>query len=336
MNPKPPESKTQIEGLDLLGLYVVAEQDVHVAEVEFAGGDDGVGPGFLVAAAGLVEAAMFLETVGRGFNEDHRAFVLRAQIAAAIGINERAFARRFALPLGGAGFEVLARPARVIRVAIDKRTQLDDPTLLVAQDFVGIDLLGGELAAGRGDLEQVAADTGLSISFLSMLERDKVSVSVENLEKLARYFEVHMVHFFSGPEESPVMVTRRESIIQSINSSNPGPAAVTLLSNRSNARIEPLLIHIAPGKEEPHFRKHEADTLVYMLEGQARLISDNGEEIELNQGDLAYYVNLPHRRFANASSSQHLVIILVTAPPTSSLDDLLKTRQGSWVMGEEK
>jgi transcriptional regulator with XRE-family HTH domain len=194
-----------------------------------------------------------------------------------------------------------------------------------------------ELRKGHNlTLEQVAADTGLSVSFLSMLERDKVSVSVENLEKLARYFEVHMVHFFSGPEESPVMITRRTDILRSITAVDRGPAAVTLLANSPNARIEPLLIHIAPGREEPHFRKHEADTLVYILEGQARLISESGEEIELEQGDLAYYVNLPHRRFANASTHQHLVIIFVTAPPTSSLDDLLKARQGSWVMGEEK
>jgi len=185
-------------------------------------------------------------------------------------------------------------------------------------------------------LEQVAADTGLSVSFLSMLERDKVSVSVDNLEKLARYYEVHMVHFFSGPEESPVMVTRQADILKSMTESNRSPAAVTLLANSPNARIEPLLVNIAPGKEEPHFRQHEADTLAYILDGQARLISETGEDIELNQGDLAYYVNLPHRRFANASQSQPLVLIIITAPPTSSLDDLLKARQGSWVMREEK
>ena len=78
------------------------------------------------------------------------------------------------------------------------------------------------------------------------------------------------------------------------------------------------------GQEEPHFRKHEADTLVYILEGQARLISETGEEIVLNQGDIAYYVNLPHRRFANASADRPLLLIAITAPPTSSLDELFK------------
>ena len=192
-----------------------------------------------------------------------------------------------------------------------------------------------ELRQQRGQtLEQVAAETGLSVSFLSMLERDKVSISVDNLERIARYYEVHMVHFFSGPDETPVVVTRRADILKSMNTPGSGPATVTLLANRLNARMEPLLVHVGPGHEEPHFRKHEADTLAYILEGSARLISETGEETLLEQGDLAYYVNSPHRRFANASNEQSLLFFIITAPPTSSLDELIQARQGQWVMGE--
>lgn len=185
-------------------------------------------------------------------------------------------------------------------------------------------------------LEQVASDTGLSVSFLSMLERDKVSISVDNLEKLAQYYRIHMVHFFNNPEEIPVMVTRQSDILKGMKEMGTGPAAVTLLANRPNARIEPLLIQIAPGKEEPHFRKHEADTLVYVLQGKARLVSEAGDDIELKQGDMAYYVNYPHRRFANANKKLPLLLISITAPPTSSLDDLIQARQGSWIMGGQK
>lgn len=194
-----------------------------------------------------------------------------------------------------------------------------------------------ELRLARGlTLEQVAANTGLSVSFLSLLERDKVSVSVDNLERLARYYQVHMVHFFDLPQENAVLVTRRADILQRLLENGASPASVTLLTNRPNARMEPLLVNIAPGKEEPHFRQHEADTLVYVLEGRARLLAENGEEIELHTGDLAYYVNLPRRRFVNASQSERLVLVIVTAPPTSSLDELLKARQGAWAMGEDE
>jgi len=185
-------------------------------------------------------------------------------------------------------------------------------------------------------LEQVAEETELSVSFLSMLERDKVSISVDNLEKLAHYYQVHMVHFFQTPESSPVLVTQRVDLQKRMVANAEVPASVTLLVNTPNARMEPLLVNIAPGQEEPHFRKHEADTLLFILEGQARLISENGEnDIILSQGDLAYYVNFPHRRVANASLEHHLLLVSVTAPPTSSLDDLLRARQGAWMMQPE-
>lgn len=184
-------------------------------------------------------------------------------------------------------------------------------------------------------LEEVSSQTGLSVSFLSMLERDKVSISVDNLEKLARFFEVHIVTFFNKPDESPVLVTRREKILESLKNQKENPAAVTLLANKPDAKMEPLLVMVAPGKEEPHFRQHNADTLLYVLEGDAILISENGDKIELNQGDMAYYVNYPSRRLANANQDKHLVLIITTSPPTSSLDDLLRARQGAWIMSEK-
>lgn len=194
-----------------------------------------------------------------------------------------------------------------------------------------------ELRQLRGlTLEQVAADTGFSISFLSMLERDQVSVSVNNLERLARYYRVHMVHFFSGETDNPVLVTRHTDILRRLAENGASPATVTLLVNHPNPRMEPLLAHIAPGGEEPHFRRHEADTLVYIISGRARLVSETGEEVTLEQGDLAYYVNLPHRRFINDSQSEPLTLLIITAPPTSSLDELLQARQGFWVMEEKK
>lgn len=183
-------------------------------------------------------------------------------------------------------------------------------------------------------LEQVAADTGLSTSFISLLERNKVSISVDNLEKLARYFDVHMIHFFNTPNENPVFVTRMEQINENLHTLDSSQATVALLANSSNARIEPLLVKIAPGMEEPHFRQHEADTLMIILEGTATLISEKGEETLLNKGDIAYYINFPHRRVSNASKETPLVFITITAPPTSSLDDLVQARQGGWAMTE--
>jgi transcriptional regulator with XRE-family HTH domain len=184
-----------------------------------------------------------------------------------------------------------------------------------------------ELRVARGlTLSQVAEETGFAVSYLSQLERDKVSISVDNLERLARYYEVHMVHFFRGPQEYTVRVTRREEIQAVAQSEGQGPAAVTVLASGPDARLETLLVRIGPGQEEPHFRQHVADVLVYVLQGEALLISETEEEQALAAGDMAYYVNFPHRRLANASREQPLLLMVITAPPTSTLDGLNEAR----------
>jgi len=177
-------------------------------------------------------------------------------------------------------------------------------------------------------LEEVAAGTGLSVSFLSMVERNKVSISVDNLEKLAEFYQVHLVQFFAPEPENSLTITRKEEILDKLSLTDPTPTVIAPLTSYPGARMEPLLVYVAPGKEEPHFRAHDADVLLYVIQGQARLIAENGKEADLRSGDLAYYVNVPRRRLANASQGTPLLVLLISAPPTSTLETLRRSSRG--------
>ena len=180
-----------------------------------------------------------------------------------------------------------------------------------------------ELRIARGlTLEDVAAGTGLSVSFLSLIERDKASISVDNLEKIAEFFQIHLVHFFTMEREELLTITRGEEIRQKLQSSSHSPTSLFSLARNANARMEPLLVCVAPGKEEPHFRVHDADVLLYVIEGSLLLIGENGEEHTLSAGDMAYYVNTIRRRLKNLSDDHPLYVLMITAPPTTSLKEL--------------
>jgi transcriptional regulator with XRE-family HTH domain len=187
-----------------------------------------------------------------------------------------------------------------------------------------------ELRLSRGlTLKQVAEETGFALSFLSQLERDKVSINVDNLERLANFYEVHMVHFFRMAEETPIQVVKKTEIDSLTQLGQASPAAVALLSNRSDARLEPLLIKIKPGGEEPHFRSHDADTLTYVLSGKALIVTEMGDQVELEGGDMAYYNNFPRKRLINPSPTEPLMVIAITSPPTTSLDEMIRMRQSA-------
>jgi len=186
-----------------------------------------------------------------------------------------------------------------------------------------------ELRVNRNlTLKQVSEETGLSVSFLSLVERDKVSISVDNLERLARYYEVRLGRLFHGVEDNTVLVTRSLDIRKVQTDHEPPQLMFSLLSFRMGARMEPLLISIKPGEGDSSYRRHEGDAFIYTLQGKIRLISEKGEVNDLNPGDSAYFYGFPGRRIENASQVEPALILLVTDPPTSLRDDALDNRRG--------
>jgi quercetin dioxygenase-like cupin family protein len=100
--------------------------------------------------------------------------------------------------------------------------------------------------------------------------------------------------------------------------------------------MEPLLVRIGPGHGDPHFRSYEADTLLYVLEGEVTLSSEKGEQLTLLAGDTAYYFGFPGRRIENASQSESALILLVTTPPTSPRDDVIDAHSGVLIQTEDR
>jgi transcriptional regulator with XRE-family HTH domain len=199
-------------------------------------------------------------------------------------------------------------------------------------------LLGDRLREFRVNrnltLKQVSDETGLSVSFLSLVERDKVSISVDNLERLAHFYHVRLVHLFQGVEDSSVLITRRSSDGHPSNNGQHDHSAISLLSFRTGARMEPVLVQIGPGKGDMDFRTHDGDVLLFMVNGQVRICSEKGEIHEISTGDSAYYYGFPGRRIENASSENPALLLMVTVPPTTIRDDVLEGRKGLFIQNE--
>ncbi|MBN1261516.1 MAG: helix-turn-helix domain-containing protein [Anaerolineae bacterium] len=184
-------------------------------------------------------------------------------------------------------------------------------------------------------LKQVADETGFAVSYLSLLERDKVSISVDNLERLARFYGVRMVHLFQGAEETPLLIMRRERIAQLAGRVEAGHSIFTLLSSRTDAQLEPLLVVVGPGHGDPEFRTHEGDTLIYVIEGGLQILSEKGEEVILKAGDAVCYFGFPGRRIWNASETERAVVLLASAPPTNARDDVVDPHHRLLIQSEE-
>jgi transcriptional regulator with XRE-family HTH domain len=144
----------------------------------------------------------------------------------------------------------------------------------------------GRLRQERGlTLQEVAEGSGLTPSFLSRLERDKVNISVANLRKLAQFFSVQMTHFFEGEDNRQLgqLVPAAERVRLSLDDA---PVQVYALLP-PNSELEARLIEARPGGGQQGFSSRGSQ-MVLVLQGQLRY-NLGQEQYTLQPGDTLFY-----------------------------------------------
>jgi transcriptional regulator with XRE-family HTH domain len=144
----------------------------------------------------------------------------------------------------------------------------------------------GRLRQERGlTLQDVSEGSGLTPSFLSRLERDKVNISVANLRKLAQFFSVQMTHFFEGEDNQQVgqMITASERVRLSLDDA---PVQVFSLLP-PNGDLEARMIEARPGSGQQGFSSRGSQ-MILVLEGRLRY-NLGDEEYDLGPGDTLFY-----------------------------------------------
>ena len=133
------------------------------------------------------------------------------------------------------------------------------------------------LRTQRGrSLAEVAAAAGISVGFLSALERSQMSASVGTLRRLARYYRTNILDFFDATEMNTRLVrpTKRKVL-------DAGPGVRMELLAWGNKVMEPHLFRIAPQAGSGESYTHEGEEFLFVLRGELQIALD-GEEYHLS------------------------------------------------------
>ncbi len=173
----------------------------------------------------------------------------------------------------------------------------------------------GRLRQERGlTLQEVSDGSGLTPSFLSRLERDKVNISVANLRKLALFFNVQMTHFFEGEDNQQAgqVVHAAERIRLSLDD-----AAVQVYSLLPpNGDIDARLMEAQPGSGQQGF-SGRGSQMVYLLHGNLQYQLGE-EEYILREGDTLFYRDDLAHNWVNIGDKTAIVLTVSVA---SNRDD---------------
>lgn len=167
-------------------------------------------------------------------------------------------------------------------------------------------------------LQALADRAGISVGFLSQVERDLASPSLSTLSALATVLEVGVDHFIATPNLHDA-VTRQSARARF----SPGRYALTyeaLTTNLPGGVVSSLIVHFPP-----YFRSETSnlpgEEIVMVLEGQLRHSTD-GTAIDLATGDSLHFMGDRPHSFENAWDQPTRVLWAGTSNPFKAYPDL--------------
>ena len=159
-------------------------------------------------------------------------------------------------------------------------------------------------------LKEVSEATGLSISFISALERGGSGASVASLRLLADTYGTNMRELFGADLEQSSPLVRREDrpVMRWANSVQFEEMAA------GEKAMDPSYIHVPPRTGSEGFYSHSGEEFVYVISGTLHVELKDQETYSVGPGDTLYFPStVPHRWWAGDEPVEG---IYVNTPPT--------------------
>jgi DNA-binding transcriptional MerR regulator/quercetin dioxygenase-like cupin family protein len=164
-------------------------------------------------------------------------------------------------------------------------------------------------------LAEVSNATGLSVPWLSQVERSKAHLSIDSLWKLAKFYDRNLIYFFERLGEEGKNLVHPEDRRPLDTTSGDG-VRMELLTDLPSAVMEPILFFIRPGGERSDFYAHEGEEFLFMLKGALDFWIGEAEVYRLHEGDCLYFDSVIKHRYRNPSDSEVAIVLWVNTPPT--------------------
>ena len=159
-------------------------------------------------------------------------------------------------------------------------------------------------------LAQVARATGVSVGFLSALERGQMRCSIGTLRRIARFYKTNIISLFETNGEIQHLVRPAQRKILETS-----PSVRMELLAWGNTAMEPHLFRVKPGGGSGESYSHDGEEFLHVLRGEFELWLHNEGHYLLKAGDSLYFESSTPHRWKNPGRAEAWVL-WVNTPPT--------------------
>jgi len=159
-------------------------------------------------------------------------------------------------------------------------------------------------------LAQVAKATGVSVGFLSALERGQMRSSIATLRRIARFYGTNILSLFEAAGDNPRLVRPADRKILEAT-----PDVRMELLAWGQTVMEPHLFRIKPGGGSGESYSHEGEEFLHLLRGNFEIWLNKGEYYRLKPGDSLYFESSTPHRWKNPGRTETW-LLWINTPPT--------------------
>jgi len=158
--------------------------------------------------------------------------------------------------------------------------------------------------------EELAARANLTKGFISQVERDLTSISLDSLVQILGALDENISDFFRETSQEKMVYREKDRVpiekerIERFEFLVPGA---------TNRRLEPVLLTLKQGQATAKEKPHEGEEFGFVLQGRVSLRF--GKEItKLKKGE-CFYLWAEKEHWLENTSSRNAVILWITSPP---------------------
>jgi transcriptional regulator with XRE-family HTH domain len=159
--------------------------------------------------------------------------------------------------------------------------------------------------------EELAERANLTKGFISQIERDQTSISLDSLVKMLEALDENISDFFQ--EASQEKIAYREKDRVTIEKEKIEKFEL-LVPGSTNRRLEPILLTLRKGESTPKERPHEGEEFGFVLRGRVNLRFGR-EILKLKKGE-CFYLSAEKEHWIHNTSSREAVILWISSPPS--------------------
>lgn len=158
-------------------------------------------------------------------------------------------------------------------------------------------------------LKDMSKHTGLSVSFISQVERGESSLTVTSLKKIADALEISMKDLFEMEDNDSYMRNKENQTLWNLE--NSFTSHIRLSGKFDNRKLEAIVLKLEPNSIDMTPFSHEGEEFYYVLKGKALFVIEDKEFI-VKQGETIHYPSTVSHTVKNPFDEELELLSVVT------------------------